>query len=76
MTDQNGELIAQMQAALEPLDERAREVMRLRFGLDRGEPRTAAEVAEIFGLSEARINTIVNRAMAQIRGINPPFKLP
>jgi DNA-directed RNA polymerase sigma subunit (sigma70/sigma32) len=31
---------------LAPLDEREREILKLRFGLDRGEPRTLEEVGE------------------------------
>ena len=33
---------------LSPLDEREREILKLRFGLDRGEPRTLEEVGEHF----------------------------
>ena len=35
---------------LAPLDEREREILKLRFGLDRGEPRTLEEVGEHFNL--------------------------
>jgi RNA polymerase sigma factor (sigma-70 family) len=36
----------EIQRLLSPLDEREREILRLRFGLDRGEPRTLEEVGE------------------------------
>ena len=36
---------------LGPLDEREREILKLRFGLDRGEPRTLEEVGEHFNLT-------------------------
>src|SRR4029077_19518867 len=36
---------------LSPLDEREREILKLRFGLDRGEPRTLGEVGEHFNLT-------------------------
>ena len=36
---------------LAPLDEREREILKLRFGLDRGEPRTLEEVGEHFNLT-------------------------
>src|SRR5437763_9042712 len=39
---------------LGPLDDREREILRLRFGLDRGEPRTLAEVGEHFKLTRER----------------------
>ena len=40
---------------LAPLDEREREILRLRFGLDRGEPRTLEEVGRRFSLTRERI---------------------
>src|SRR5205823_3221274 len=40
------------------LDEREREILRLRFGLDRGEPRTLDEVGEHFSLTRERIRQI------------------
>ena len=36
---------------LAPLDQREREILKLRFGLDRGEPRTLEEVGEHFNLT-------------------------
>ena len=52
---------------LEPLDEREREILRLRFGLDRGEPRTLEEVGEHFHLTRERIRQIEARAMSKLR---------
>ena len=52
---------------LEPLDEREREILRLRFGLDRGEPRTLEEVGEYFKLTRERIRQIEARAMSKLR---------
>jgi RNA polymerase sigma factor (sigma-70 family) len=52
---------------LEPLDEREREILRLRFGLDRGEPRTLEEVGEHFNLTRERIRQIEARAMSKLR---------
>jgi RNA polymerase sigma factor (sigma-70 family) len=43
---------------LAPLDEREREILRLRFGLDRGEPRTLEDVGEHFNLTRERIRQI------------------
>jgi RNA polymerase sigma factor (sigma-70 family) len=40
---------------LAPLDQREREILALRFGLDRGEPRTLEEVGEAFNLTRERI---------------------
>ena len=52
---------------LAPLDEREREILKLRFGLDRGEPRTLEEVGEHFNLSRERIRQIEARAMSKLR---------
>jgi RNA polymerase sigma factor (sigma-70 family) len=52
---------------LRPLEEREREVLRLRFGLDRGEPRTLDEVGAHFKLTRERIRQIEAQAMFKIR---------
>ncbi|MHB8189617.1 MAG: sigma-70 family RNA polymerase sigma factor [Ferrimicrobium sp.] len=52
---------------LAPLDEREREILRLRYGLDRGEPRTLEEVGEYFHLTRERIRQIEARAMSKLR---------
>ena len=52
---------------LAPLDRREAAILRLRFGLDRGEPRTLQEVGEHFDLTRERIRQIEARAMAKLR---------
>ena len=52
---------------LAPLDIREREILKLRFGLDRGEPRTIVEVGEHFNLTRERIRQIEARAMSKLR---------
>jgi RNA polymerase sigma factor (sigma-70 family) len=52
---------------LAPLDEREREILRLRFGLDRGEPRTLEEVGKHFNLTRERIRQIEALAMSKLR---------
>ena len=52
---------------LAPLTAREGEILRLRFGLDRGEPRTLEEVGERFNLTRERIRQIEARAMAKLR---------
>jgi RNA polymerase sigma factor (sigma-70 family) len=49
------------------LDDREREVIRLRFGLDRGEPRTLEEVGVCFGITRERIRQIEARAISKLR---------
>ncbi|HET9732444.1 MAG TPA: sigma-70 family RNA polymerase sigma factor [Acidimicrobiales bacterium] len=49
------------------LDTREREVLRLRYGLDRGEPRTLAEVGACFAVTRERIRQIEAGAMLKVR---------
>jgi len=62
---------------LKPLDDRERMVLRLRYGLDRGEPRTLDDVAEHFQLTRERIRQIEKGAMAKLRapGLNDDARL-
>jgi RNA polymerase sigma factor (sigma-70 family) len=57
----------EIQRLLAPLDQREREILALRFGLDRGEPRTLEEVGEAFKLTRERIRQIEARAMSKLR---------
>jgi RNA polymerase primary sigma factor len=52
---------------LAPLDDREATIIRLRFGLDRGEPRTLEEVGRHFDLTRERIRQIEARAMSKLR---------
>jgi len=52
---------------LRPLDPRERRILRLRFGVDRGEPRTFPEVAAELGLSKERIRQLELRAFCKLR---------
>jgi RNA polymerase primary sigma factor len=57
-----------VRAALDELDAKEREIVELRFGLDRdGEPRTLQEVGETLGLSRERIRQIESRAKEKLR---------
>jgi RNA polymerase sigma factor (sigma-70 family) len=60
-------LPAQVSELLDRLDPREREILTLRYGLDRGEPRTLAEVAAKFGVSRERIRHIESKAIAKLR---------
>ena len=60
-------LPAALARLLAPLDEREREILTLRFGLDRGEPWTLRAVGERFNLTSERIRQIEARAMSKLR---------
>ncbi len=49
------------------LNERERAILRLRFGLDRGEARTLDQVGEHFSLSRERIRQIEDLALSKLR---------
>ena len=51
---------------LEVLDDREREIIFQRFGLDGGNPKTLAEVGEKFGLTRERIRQLQNIALAKL----------
>jgi RNA polymerase sigma factor (sigma-70 family) len=52
---------------LSALDEREQMIISLRYGLDRGEPRTLEEVVEHVHLSRERIRQIEAKAMSKLR---------
>jgi RNA polymerase primary sigma factor len=61
-------LAEKVRAALGELEPKEREVMRLRFGLDRGgEQRTLQEVGDRLGLTRERIRQIEGRAKERLR---------
>jgi RNA polymerase primary sigma factor len=49
------------------LDEKEREVIRMRFGLDGEEPKTLQEIGEAMSLSRERIRQIESRAKEKLR---------
>jgi len=60
-------LPGQIDELLGPLTSNEREVLRLRYGLDRGEPRTLDEVGVVLELSGERIRKIERSALAKLR---------
>lgn len=57
----------QVHAVLNSLTGRERRILRLRFGLDDGGPRTLAEVGAELHLSRERIRQIEDQALAKLR---------
>ena len=49
------------------LDDRERRIISLRFGFDRGEPRTLKEVGMHFDVTHERIRQIEARAISKMR---------
>ena len=62
-----GMLGGEVDKLLSILDEREGHILRLRFGLDRGEPRTLEEVGDELNLTRERIRQIERSALAKLR---------
>jgi len=60
-------LASELSDLLDPLRPREREVLRLRFGLDRGHPRTLEEVGVRLQLTRERIRQIERLALCKLR---------
>jgi RNA polymerase primary sigma factor len=56
-----------IQSMVDELDDKEREVIRRRFGLDGDDPRTLQEIGEEMGLSRERIRQIESRAKEKLR---------
>ena len=52
---------------LASLGERERQVVRLRYGLFDGEPRTLEEVGQVFGVTRERVRQIEAKTLAKLR---------
>jgi RNA polymerase primary sigma factor len=65
VTDQM--LKEQVARVLDSLEGREERVIRLRFGLDDGRPRTLEEVGSEFGLTRERIRQIESHALRKLR---------
>lgn len=57
----------QVQSVLETLSEREAGVVRLRFGLTDGQPRTLDEIGHVYGLSRERIRQLETQTMEKLR---------
>lgn len=57
----------QLMEVLDTLTEREQKVLRLRFGLDDGRPRTLEEVGRVFNVTRERIRQIEAKALRKLR---------
>jgi len=57
----------QLQSVLATLSEREAGIIRLRFGLTDGQPRTGDQISRVYGVTRERIRQIENKAMAKLR---------
>jgi RNA polymerase sigma factor (sigma-70 family) len=62
-----GMMAEEIDRLLQPLDDREREILTLRYGLDRGDPRTLEEVGDVLHLTRERIRQIERQALAKLR---------
>jgi RNA polymerase primary sigma factor len=57
----------QLETVLHTLSEREKEVIRLRFGLVDGQPRTLEDVGKKFGVTRERIRQIESKTLSKLR---------
>ena len=63
----------QLQSVLQTLSEREAGVVKLRFGLTDGQPRTLDEIGQVYGVTRERIRQIESKTMSKLRH---PVPLP
>ncbi|HCG2962005.1 TPA: sigma-70 family RNA polymerase sigma factor [Corynebacterium striatum] len=79
-TDAESAVVAAMRHSdirdvIDTLDEREQDVIRLRYGLDDGVPRTLDQIGRKFGLSRERVRQIEREVMAKLRDGNSADRL-
>jgi len=62
-----GLLQSHVEAVLDHLGDRERDVVRMRYGLMDGEPRTLEEVGRAFGVTRERVRQIEAKSLAKLR---------
>ena len=68
-------LTSAIEEALDDLNPRERDLLRMRFGLDDGLPRTLEEVGREFGVTRERIRQIETKTLAKLRNPQHSQKL-
>ena len=57
----------QLESVLDTLSERERGVVRMRFGLTDGQPKTLDEIGHVYGVTRERIRQIESKTMSKLR---------
>jgi len=68
-------LTSAVEEALDDLNPRERDLLRMRFGLDDGQPRTLEDVGREFGVTRERIRQIETKTLAKLRNPQHSQKL-
>ena len=63
------ELHKQLESLMNVLDEREKEIIKHRYGLEGVEPKTLNEVGEMLGISRERVRQLENRALKKLRAL-------
>ena len=61
------ELNKQLEGLMKVLDEREKEIIKHRFGLEGEEPKTLNEIGEMLGISRERVRQLEKRALKKLR---------
>ncbi|MCC8122222.1 MAG: sigma-70 family RNA polymerase sigma factor, partial [Oscillospiraceae bacterium] len=56
-----------LQSAVQKLDERERQIITMRFGLDGRPERTQKEVADLLGISQSYISRLEKRIISRLK---------
>jgi RNA polymerase primary sigma factor len=66
--------LSELQVALDSLQERMREVLELRYGLDGSKPCTLEEVGARLGVTRERVRQVEGRALRELELMNPGLR--
>jgi RNA polymerase primary sigma factor len=60
-------LVEELDRALNQLNEREKEILKLRYGLEDGHPRTLKDVARVFNITRERVRQIEIKALEKLK---------